>query len=281
MNSKALKWINTCALITMLLYNFVVDLIPLGGRTTAQISQAYPSLFTPAPITFIIWGLIYLLLIGFVLYQWEIFDGGRYSQAVREKTGIWFAVSCTFNILWLTFWHFDLLGLALITILALTGSLVLIEMLLKRVELNPFGKLMVTAGFDIYLGWTIAASIANLATWLRKLGWNGLGLPSAFWTIVALFFGASIGIMLMLAGRKWLSTLTIIWAYIGILTRHITPAPEGLSSQYVGIIIVALVCIFMMAFVILMPLCHCRPQKCKAEPSPDDTPAEEPGETQT
>ena len=85
----------------MVAVNALANLLPIGGNTTGQVSEAYPNLFTPAPVTFAIWGAIYLLLAVFVLYQWEIFDGGASSAVVRVDIEPWFLISCLLNIGWL------------------------------------------------------------------------------------------------------------------------------------------------------------------------------------
>jgi hypothetical protein len=42
----------------MIVLNVLANALPLGGRTTGEISDAYPNLFAPAGYTFAIWGLI-------------------------------------------------------------------------------------------------------------------------------------------------------------------------------------------------------------------------------
>ena len=49
--------------------NAMATSIPLGGQTPPEISAKYPSLFTPAGFTFSIWGVIYLGLVFFIIYQ--------------------------------------------------------------------------------------------------------------------------------------------------------------------------------------------------------------------
>lgn len=49
--------------------NYLANALPIGGVTTGEASDSYGNLFTPAGITFSIWGLIYLLLLGYTIYQ--------------------------------------------------------------------------------------------------------------------------------------------------------------------------------------------------------------------
>ena len=65
--------------IAMVAVNYLANALPLNGRRTGEVSDAYPSLFTPAGLTFSIWGVIYLLLALHVLYQLGLFRGGERS----------------------------------------------------------------------------------------------------------------------------------------------------------------------------------------------------------
>lgn len=69
---KLFKWCNTAAFAAVLAVNALANLLPIGGKTTGEISEQYANLFTPAGYTFAIWGLIYLLLGIFVVYGWGL-----------------------------------------------------------------------------------------------------------------------------------------------------------------------------------------------------------------
>jgi hypothetical protein len=68
--------------LAMVAVNYLANVLPLNSRRTGDVSDAYPSLFTPAGVTFSIWGVIYLLLGLHVLYQLGLFRGGV-SPAMR------------------------------------------------------------------------------------------------------------------------------------------------------------------------------------------------------
>ena len=65
-----LNWIATIAFVGVLFVNALAILQPLNGLTTGQVSNIYPALFRPAGVTFSIWGVIYLLLAGFIVLSW-------------------------------------------------------------------------------------------------------------------------------------------------------------------------------------------------------------------
>ena len=66
-NRGPVKALVAITYLTMIVTNYLANALPLNGRSTGDISDAYPSLFTPAGITFSIWGVIYLLLGAHVL----------------------------------------------------------------------------------------------------------------------------------------------------------------------------------------------------------------------
>ena len=72
--------LNIVAYVLTLIVNGLANALPLGGRNTGEISELYPNLFTPAAYVFSIWGLIYVLLGIFTVYQvpglWAYFFKG-------------------------------------------------------------------------------------------------------------------------------------------------------------------------------------------------------------
>jgi benzodiazapine receptor len=69
-NSVLLKVSNILAFIFTIIVNSLAGSTTLiGGKVTAEISDANFTLITPAGYTFSIWGIIYTLLGIFVIYQ--------------------------------------------------------------------------------------------------------------------------------------------------------------------------------------------------------------------
>jgi len=56
--------------------------IPLGGMTTAEMSDLFPVLVVPADHAFSIWSAIYLLLLGFTV--WQALPRNREDAALRR-----------------------------------------------------------------------------------------------------------------------------------------------------------------------------------------------------
>ena len=92
MKRPAADWLgNLAAFAVTILFNALANALPLNGQTTGAISDKFPSLFTPAGFTFGIWGLIYLLLLVFVV--WQALPAQRNSEKVASIS-LYFKINC-------------------------------------------------------------------------------------------------------------------------------------------------------------------------------------------
>lgn len=242
---KTFKYANLIFFLLMVVINALANTLPIGEGNTGAISSKYPNLFTPAPITFSIWGIIYLLVAFFIFYQFGLFNHDI-ADGFIELIGFWFMISCIMNIGWIFTWHYDLTGLSMIFMVGLLLSLIMITVNLSPnaiehttgIKTIPFLAKLCVYAFDIYLGWIVAATIANLSVLLVKINWNRFGLSEEFWTIIVLIAGTIIGLLFIFTSQRYMSSLAIIWAYCGILIKHISQS--GYNGKYTLIIVVAI-----------------------------------------
>ena len=237
-----LRWGNALAFAVLLGMNALANLAKLGGVTTGQVSAAYPNLFTPAPVTFAVWGVIYLLLAGFVVWQTgALHDWTSESRTVVEKLGWWFVASCLLNAGWLVAWHFDQIGLSTLLIAGLLVVLAVLVGKTRKPDATKLDWLLWQAPFSLYFGWITVATIANVTVWLTKRGWNGWGIAPATWMLVVLTVGALIAIAAILRNRDWVYGLAVVWAYAGILLRQLSS--DGFGGAYPAIVVTVCLCI--------------------------------------
>src|SRR5690348_4007716 len=83
--------INIVGLVITLVVNYLANALPIGGRTTAAVSDSFPVYFVPAGYVFAVWGVIYMALTAFVVYQ--ALPGQRTNPALR-RIGYLFAATC-------------------------------------------------------------------------------------------------------------------------------------------------------------------------------------------
>lgn len=211
---------NIIGLVLTLFVNFLANALPLNGKTTAELSDSYPNLFVPAGYVFAIWGVIYLLLIIFVIFQ--ALPKQR-DDVFHEQISIFFIISSLANSVWIFFWHYEQVLFSLVTMLVLLTSLILLywrlEVGLNSIPLNT--KLAVHTPFSVYLGWITVATVANVTAYLVSINWDGLGISETIWTLIVLSVATIIAIIVILQRKDVAYTLVSVWAFIGIFSKQI------------------------------------------------------------
>jgi len=199
--------------------NGLANALPLNGQTTGEISDRFRVYFVPAGYVFSIWGLIYLGLVAFAVYQ--ALPGQRSNPRIR-RIGYLFVLSCVANIAWLFFWHYELFPLTLVAMLALLLFLVAIYLRLDigRAQVSPTERCLVSLPFSIYLGWITVATISNVTVLLDYVNWNGWGISPEVWTAIVLVTGAGIASAVSLTRGDVAYMLVIVWAFVGIAVKH-------------------------------------------------------------
>jgi len=232
--------LNLSLFLVTLIVNTLATALPLGGRTTAEISDSFNSLFVPAGYVFSIWGLIYLALIGFTVFQ--ALPGEQVNPSVRA-TGYLAALSGVFNSLWIVLWHTGYYPLTLAVMLALLGTLIVLYRRLAALQpANAATRWLVHAPFSLYLGWISVATIANASAVLLDLGWDGMPLGSVAWTVVMVAAATALALLMAFRHRDLVYVSVIAWALAGILVKQAAIFPiaaavvTGLAAILAGVV---------------------------------------------
>lgn len=246
--------------LVMIVMNYLANALPLNGKTTGEVSDSYSNLFAPAGYTFAIWGLIYVLLAFHVIYQLGFFRSGERSAVTQlmQKIAMYFSVSSVANALWILAWHYGHLAISIILMLVMLISLIIINGLTVKSDLSFKEKFFIRLPFSVYFGWITVATIANITAYFVSIDWDGFGLSDSTWTVIILLVGTVIGIATLL--KNWIASygFVLVWAYIGIYSKHVSP--EGWNEAYPGIIMTVSICIILLALLSLWVLVK-RPKK--------------------
>ena len=204
--------LNLLTLVLTLVVNSLANILPLNGMNTGQISDSLPSLFTPAGYVFSIWSIIYIGLIAFGIYQ--ALPSQRNNPRI-ERMGWWFVIANLFNSAWIFAWHYLQFGLSVVLMLGLLVSLLVIYERIGRRAASRVETWTVNVPFSIYLGWITVATVANIASLLISLGWNGFGIPAVL-TVVMIGVATLLGVLMILLKREIAYPLVLIWSFAGI-----------------------------------------------------------------
>ena len=237
-NAMYLRVLNIAAFIAMVLMNILSETLPVGGVTSAEVSDKFVSLFTPAGITFAIWFAIYVGLAYFAIWQ-----AVAASSDDIEKIGMTFALSCGLNIAWLLLWHYEMIYLATIVILAL---LVTLYDLMHSVSNENF---MVRSVFSVYLAWITVASIASLFIVAGAM-FDSFALSVLAQTLVwaAIVMILYLTYMRLRNGRDYAYALTMFWAIAGVGIARISEGSLAIGFDHIllGVLLALMLILVMM-----------------------------------
>lgn len=221
LRNLTLLLLNTLTFAGMLYLNYFFASGAGGKETVGEISDRYSTLITPASYAFSIWGLIYLLLMGFVAFQWVEYAKGRTEDSL-EKTGIWLIMSNVFNGLWIVLWINERIGLSVVVIFLLLISLIQLVIRLKLELWDAPMRIIVFVWWPIciYLGWVILATVINVAVYFSAGEMLPEGLSPQIWTYIMIAVAVTIYVVLTYSRYMREASLVGVWGISAIAWRH-------------------------------------------------------------
>lgn len=214
--------LNIIALIVTIVINYLSNTGIFNGETMSSISAKFDNLFTPAGYAFSIWGLIYLGLLGFVIYYGPFTKNSGAREKTVANVGWWFVISCIANSLWIVTWLYEY------TLLTIPIMVVLFISLLKIIQNNrkiiDFRDVKTAVflrwPFYIYSGWISVALIANTSAYLKKIEWTGFGISETSWALILCIIAAIIHLYMIWKMKMSAFALVAVWALTSIAVAN-------------------------------------------------------------
>ncbi len=215
-----------CAVIAA---NWAANALPLNGYNTGQLSDFYPNYFVPAGYAFSIWGLIYLLALGFITYGFMSDGLPNTSEessppAAVQSIGWKWVLICAINVGWIFAWHYRFVEVSMVLMLGYLATLSFIFLSLRENQTaQPRTKKeawLAWLPFGIHLGWICVATVAN-ATALMVDYEITFGDQTDI--IITMLMISIVMFLALYFIRSWGSgevALVVAWALIAIAVRH-------------------------------------------------------------
>jgi translocator protein len=207
------------AVVVTIVVNALADILPINGLGTGQISDQFKVFFVPAGYVFSIWGVIYLGLIAYAVFQ--ALPSQKENHRLQNTAGL-FIVSSIANCAWIFLWHYQLF---LLTLLAMITLLVCLIMIYVRLGIGTGEKVSegetwaVSVVFSVYLGWVTVATIANVTDVLAYLNWGGWGIAPLVWAVIMLAVALVVAALIAITRKDTAYLLVLVWAFYGIATK--------------------------------------------------------------
>jgi hypothetical protein len=236
---KTLALLNLLSVILVIAVNYLSQAIRINETTIGEISNKYYNLFTPAGYAFAIWGLIFLGLLAYGIFQVRrAFFSEKRSEFI-EQTGYWFISANLLNCAWIFAFTFDYTGLSVLIMLGILFSLIkiILNTNMERWDAPIAIIAFVWWPICIYSGWIAVATIANVSAYLAKLEWNGGFLSETAWTIIMITVATVLN-LIMIKERNMREFAGVgAWALFAIFIRHKDTMESIAYSALAGTII--------------------------------------------
>jgi len=241
MRSDILRQVATVmSFLAVMVSNVAANALPINGQLTAEISDRFNVYVIPAGYVFAIWGLIYLLLGAFTV--WQALPRNREDAALRSL-GYLPALSGVFNTTWIMLFQYEVWALTVPVMIGLLLTLIAIHLRLwaHRDDLRGTRYWTVRAPWSVYLGWITVATIANIAQAGSALGFTGFGVEPALIASAVLIVGLVIASTFVIRFRDVAYGLVIVWAYLGVAVKEQDTMVVALVAALGAAVIAALV----------------------------------------
>ncbi len=207
------------SILLTLVVNTLANALPLNGLNTGQISDRFQVYFVPAGYVFSIWGLIYIGLVAYGIYQ--ALPAQRANPRLRAA-GWWIVLGGLANSAWIFLWHYEQFPVTLIAMVTLLASLIVTFLKLGtgRNSVSKGETWCVQIPFSVYLGWVSVATVANVTSVLDYLKWDRFGLTPEIWVWIMLAAVLVITLSMIFTRRDIAYTLVILWALAGIAVKN-------------------------------------------------------------
>jgi benzodiazapine receptor len=224
------------SILATLAVNLLANALPFNGLSTAEISDRFKVYFVPAGYVFSIWGVIYIGLIAYAVFQ--ALPSQRENPRLRQ-IGYPVIVSGLANCIWLFLWHYEQFPLTLIAMFGLLAMLILVYLNLGigQTQISTAETWTVRIPFSVYLGWITVATIANITDVLYYLQWAGFGIGARDWTLILFAAVILIAGLMSLTRRDIAYNLVIVWALIGIAVKQAAAKSLVLAALASAVII--------------------------------------------
>lgn len=187
------------------------------GTSIGAVSNSMPNAFVPAGYAFAIWGLIYLGIGAYGIYQ--VLPAQRTSPICRTTGWPLTLATLTAGIWGFTFTA-GLFGLSVLLIGTTLGALAMAFVaILRLTPLSSIDTWLARVPVSLFFGWITVATIAAVTFYFTTLGWDS---PQAdLWAAALVVVATTVaGLIIQKAEGDLAYAGVVAWALVAIFIEH-------------------------------------------------------------
>ena len=226
------------AILATLTINALSNFFPLKGANIGKISNTVfqEVQITPANYAFAIWGLIYIGLIAYGIYQLR---PAQRRDPIIGRASVLLIVACMAQITWVYLFTMRLFWLSVVAMLVILLALIgaYWQLGIGKVQVLRDRQWLAHIPFSIYLGWISVATVVNIASALYSSNWDGWGINGTYWTVIMLVIATIIAAIVAIKRADIAFTCVFIWAYVAITIRQLNNPTISITAVASAIIL--------------------------------------------
>ncbi|RYU83798.1 tryptophan-rich sensory protein [Hymenobacter persicinus] len=231
------RWLAALAVIGNIALNYWSNTHPFNGQTMGAVSARYPTLLTPAGYAFSIWGLIFLSLTIYVV--WQLLPAQR-SLQLPDAVAKPLTVASVATAAWVVLFAYELMAVSVLVMLLILGALIVAFGRVRRRVRAALAPRWTSIPFALYLGWISVATVINVTIGLWVLGWQTPDNASVLLTFVLLAVVVVLGLVISTVFRSLVYPLVVAWALVAIwVAQRGGDYPELALTALIGAGVVA------------------------------------------
>lgn len=236
--SRGWRWAASAAIVGNIALNYVSQRYPFNGQTNGQVSYKYPTPLTPAGYAFSIWGLIFLSLVLYAV--WQLLPAQR-RNPMPDAVARPLVVANGLTGAWLVVFAYELLVPSAVVMLLILASLAVVygraRYFVRRGEAPWYSSVP----FGLYLGWISVATVVNTTV---ALGTQWHPAPERSIEIALLLLGFIAGLALNVTKqfRELAYPAAVAWGLLGIWAAR-REAGETLVLAWMALAVAILVAV--------------------------------------
>lgn len=223
-----------------------------GGTNVRELQggalDADATVLAPGRQAFSIWSLIYVLMVGYAV--WQALPGQRARERQRAA-GWWIAATAVLNGCWLLAAQFlNLLATVIVIVLLVAALSVTIRILVARPSRRWSDIVLADATVGLHLGWVSLATVANVTAWLAaEVVPEQSEAAADGWGVTVLVVVALLGAAIAWGTRGRLAPgLAMAWGLVWIGVARTTAEPDSTPvavTAWIAAAVVVAVPVFM------------------------------------
>ncbi|MBC8084225.1 MAG: hypothetical protein H7Z21_13550 [Hymenobacter sp.] len=217
------RWLAAAAVLGNIGLNYYANAFPFNGQTMGAVSAKYPTLLTPAGYAFAIWGLIFLALTVYVV--WQLLPAQRLNPlpaAVAQPL----TLASVATAAWVVLFAYERLLLSWLVMLVILGALIIGYGRARRLALAEAAPRWTSLPFALYLGWISVATVINSIIGLQRLGWQPALNVSVLLALLLLAVVVGLGLAVGREFGEVAFPLVVAWALVAIWVAQRNQYPE-------------------------------------------------------